>query len=77
MRFIRIGTNCLGSFQVKTSNNHVDRMVNIWNAYQCMVTFNMSRSASLFEVGNWTGLGLPRLKSGFAWICSYGSFAGT
>ena len=47
----------LGSFQVKTSNNHVDRMVNIWNAYQCMVTFNMSRSASQFESGIGRGLG--------------------
>ena len=27
-------------------DEHTDRMVNIWNAYQCMVTFNMSRSAS-------------------------------
>ncbi len=32
-------------------------MVNIWNAYQCMVTFNMSRSASLFESGIGRGMG--------------------
>jgi cellobiose phosphorylase len=32
-------------------------MVNIWNAYQCMITFNMSRSASLFESGIGRGLG--------------------
>ena len=32
-------------------------MVNIWNPYQCMVTFNMSRSASLFESGIGRGIG--------------------
>ena len=36
---------------------HADRMVNIWNAYQCMVTFNLSRSASLFESGIGRGMG--------------------
>jgi len=34
-----------------------DRMVNIWNAYQCMVTFNLSRSASGFESGIGRGMG--------------------
>ena len=47
----------LGSFQVETGNEHLDRMVNIWNAYQCMVTFNLSRSASLFESGIGRGIG--------------------
>ena len=32
-------------------------MVNIWNQYQCMVTFNMSRSASYFESGTGRGMG--------------------
>jgi len=47
----------LGSLHVETGNEHVDRMVNIWNAYQCMVTFNLSRSASLFESGIGRGMG--------------------
>lgn len=47
----------LGIFQVDTPNGDVDRMVNIWNAYQCMVTFNISRSASMFESGIGRGLG--------------------
>ncbi|MGZ8437943.1 MAG: GH36-type glycosyl hydrolase domain-containing protein [Candidatus Limnocylindrales bacterium] len=47
----------LGSLQVETGNEHLDRMVNIWNAYQCMVTFNLSRSASLFESGIGRGMG--------------------
>ncbi|HVN16598.1 MAG TPA: glycosyl transferase, partial [Anaerolineales bacterium] len=47
----------LGVLQVQTPNEHVNRMVNIWNAYQCMVTFNMSRSASSFESGIGRGLG--------------------
>src|ERR1035441_1463055 len=37
----------LGILQVDTPDIHTNRMVNIWNAYQCMATFNMSRSASL------------------------------
>jgi cellobiose phosphorylase len=47
----------LDIFQVDTPNEHVNRMLNIWNAYQCMVTFNVSRSASLFESGVGRGLG--------------------
>ncbi len=47
----------LGVMQVKSPNKHVDRMVNIWNAYQCMVTFNLSRSASYFESGIGRGMG--------------------
>jgi cellobiose phosphorylase len=47
----------LGAMQVSTPSVHADRMVNIWNAYQCMVTFNLSRSASLFETGVGRGMG--------------------
>jgi len=47
----------LGVLQVGSPNEHVDRMVNIWNAYQCMVTFNLSRSASYFESGIGRGMG--------------------
>ena len=47
----------LGSFQVETPDIHTNRMVDIWNAYQCMITFNLSRSASLFESGIGRGMG--------------------
>jgi cellobiose phosphorylase len=47
----------LGVLQVDTPDVHTNRMVNIWNAYQCMATFNMSRSASFFESGIGRGLG--------------------
>ena len=47
----------LGTLQVETPDVHTDRMVNVWNAYQCMVTFNLSRSASLFESGIGRGVG--------------------
>ena len=47
----------LGKLQVTTPDEHTNRMVNIWNAYQCMVTFNMSRSASYFESGIGRGMG--------------------
>ena len=47
----------LGVLQVQTPDEHTDRMVNIWNAYQCMITFNMSRSASFYESGIGRGMG--------------------
>ena len=47
----------LDKLHVTTPNEHTNRMVNIWNAYQCMVTFNMSRSASYFESGIGRGMG--------------------
>jgi cellobiose phosphorylase len=47
----------LGKFEVTTPDEHVNRMVNIWNAYQVMITFNMSRSASYFESGIGRGMG--------------------
>ena len=47
----------LNRYTVKTGLELVDRMVNIWNPYQCMVTFNLSRSASYFESGTGRGMG--------------------
>lgn len=47
----------LTGYSVKSSDDKLDRMVNIWNQYQCMVTFNMSRSASFFESGIGRGMG--------------------
>ncbi len=50
-------SDLLSKYTVKSSNDKVDRMVNIWNQYQCMVTFNMSRSASYYESGIGRGMG--------------------
>jgi cellobiose phosphorylase len=50
-------TELLSNYTVKSSDPRLDRMVNIWNPYQCMVTFNMSRSASYFETGIGRGMG--------------------
>lgn len=47
----------LDRLQVRTPNEHVDRMLNTWNAYQCMVTCTLSRSASMFETGIGRGMG--------------------
>ena len=47
----------LSVLSVDTPDEHVDRMVNVWNPYQNMATFNMSRSASLFESGVGRGMG--------------------
>ena len=47
----------LDKYQVSTGDARLDRMVNIWNQYQCMVTFNMSRSASYYESGMGRGMG--------------------
>ncbi|WP_461205471.1 GH36-type glycosyl hydrolase domain-containing protein [Clostridium sp. DL1XJH146] len=49
--------NLLSAYTVNTSEEEVNRMVNIWNTYQCMVTFNLSRSASFFESGIGRGMG--------------------
>ena len=49
--------NLLDIYTVKSPEEKLDRMVNIWNQYQCMVTFNMSRSASFFESGIGRGMG--------------------
>ncbi len=47
----------LDVLQVRTPDPDTNRMVNIWNAYQCNVTFNLSRSASYYESGIGRGMG--------------------
>lgn len=47
----------LDRFTVSTGDTKLDRMVNIWNQYQCMITFCFSRSASFFESGIGRGMG--------------------
>jgi cellobiose phosphorylase len=49
--------NLLSTLSVKSGIPELDRTVNVWNQYQCMVTFNMSRSASYFESGTGRGMG--------------------
>jgi cellobiose phosphorylase len=58
--FRRLGDHwdaLLGTLHVTTPSIHLDRMVNVWNTYQCMATFNLSRSASSFESGIGRGMG--------------------
>jgi cellobiose phosphorylase len=50
-------TRLLSTFALDSPDPRINRMVNIWNPYQCMVTFNLSRSASFFETGVGRGLG--------------------
>ena len=47
----------LSKYRVESSDERLNRMVNIWNQYQCMITFCMSRSASFFESGVGRGMG--------------------
>ena len=49
--------NLLSAYCVKSGNEKLDRMVNIWNQYQCMITFCFSRSTSFFESGIGRGMG--------------------
>ena len=49
--------NLLSAYTLTTPDEKLGRMVNIWNPYQCMVTFNMSRSTSMFESGIGRGMG--------------------
>ncbi|WP_304240710.1 glycosyl transferase [Gracilinema caldarium] len=47
----------LSHFSISTGEEKLDRMANIWNQYQCVVTYNMARSASYFESGIGRGIG--------------------
>jgi len=49
--------NLLSIYTVNSGDDKLDRMVNIWNQYQCMITFCFSRSASFFESGIGRGMG--------------------
>jgi cellobiose phosphorylase len=47
----------LSVLRVNTPDTDSNRMVSIWNAYQCLVTFNLSRSVSSYETGISRGMG--------------------
>ena len=53
----RMWDGLLDKFTVQSGDERLDRMVNIWNQYQCMITFCFSRSASFFESGVGRGMG--------------------
>ncbi|MCR5323767.1 MAG: glycosyl transferase [Lachnospiraceae bacterium] len=50
-------SDLLSIYHLESGNDKLNRMVNIWHQYQCMVTFNMSRSASYWETGTGRGMG--------------------
>jgi len=47
----------LSNFQAQLPDEHANRMLNAWNQYQCMATFNLSRSTSMYETGIGRGMG--------------------
>lgn len=47
----------LANYTVESESKELERMVNVWNQYQCMITFCFSRSASFFESGIGRGMG--------------------
>jgi cellobiose phosphorylase len=47
----------LNKFTVNSPDERFNRALNIWNQYQNMVTFNLSRSASFYESGIGRGMG--------------------
>lgn len=47
----------LGAVRVKTPDPELDSMVNVWNAYNALITYAWSRSASLIYNGERDGLG--------------------
>ncbi len=49
--------NHLNNLEVETPDKDFNTMVNTWNQYQCRVTFNWARSASLYESGIGRGIG--------------------
>lgn len=44
-------------YQAETPDEEVNSMVNTWNQYQCLITFNWSRFASYYEAGIGRGMG--------------------
>ena len=59
----------LSRFSVASVVPELDRTVNIWNQYQCMITFFFSRSASYFESGIGRGMGFRDSNQDLAGIC--------
>ncbi len=47
----------LSNFKVETPSNEFNNMLNVWNAYQCFITFIWSRAASLIYCGLRNGYG--------------------
>jgi cellobiose phosphorylase len=47
----------LGRLRVKTPDADFDSMINVWNAYNCLITYAWSRAASLVYSGERDGLG--------------------
>ena len=61
-RGVRVGAHAVGRPALRGSRPSAptrtrSRMLNTWNQYQCMATFNLSRSASLYETGIGRGMG--------------------
>ena len=47
----------ISRFRIRHSDNKLVRMVNIWNQYQCLITYRLARSASYFDSGVGRGIG--------------------
>ncbi len=47
----------LANFEVETPSEEFNNMMNVWNAYQCFITFIWSRAASLIYCGLRNGYG--------------------
>ena len=47
----------LQNLQVKTPDDKFNNMVNVWNSYQCFITFTWSRAASFSYCGQRNGFG--------------------
>jgi len=47
----------LTNLKVETPDENFNHMMNTWNAYQCFITFNWSRAASLIYCGQRNGYG--------------------
>ena len=47
----------LSHFEIETPSEEFNNMINVWNAYQCFITFTWSRAASLIYCGLRNGYG--------------------
>ena len=47
----------LSHYHIESGDDKLDNMVNVWHQYQCMTTYQLSRSASYYESGIGRGMG--------------------
>ncbi len=59
----------LDKIHVSTPDEHFDQIVNIWNPYQCKITFDWARYVSFYETGIGRGIGFRDFNQDTLGVC--------